>query len=130
MPFYRVEEIEPFEQFQGVHLQIVSGERVMLSFVRFDPDGVVPEHSHPHEQMGTVLEGAFELVIAGERRTVQVGDAYWIPGGVPHSARALGRPALALDIFSPPREEYLRRAGSAGGEERWLNGFSRCRTGS
>ena len=34
------------------------------------------------------------------------GDHYVIPGGVQHAARGTDHPSLALDIFSPPREEY------------------------
>ena len=43
-----------------------------------------------------------------EARTIRPGDAYLIPSGVEHSATAVGGPARALDIFSPPREEYKK----------------------
>jgi quercetin dioxygenase-like cupin family protein len=45
-------------------------------------------------------------VIGSEERLVAAGDVYLIPSGVEHSATAVGGPARALDIFSPPREEY------------------------
>ena len=106
MPFFVIDERPEKPLFEGVKIRTLSGERIMMSFVYFEAHGVVPEHSHPHEQMGMVLEGEFELVIDGEARIVREGDAYWIPSDVPHSARALGSPAVALDIFSPPREEY------------------------
>ncbi len=50
------------------------------------------------------------LNMAGDERNLQPGDAYAIPGGVPH--RAIGGPngCLVLDAFNPPREEYLERA--------------------
>jgi quercetin dioxygenase-like cupin family protein len=110
MAFVRVPDIPPVALSDGVRLRLMWGQRVMMSFVHFDPDGEVLEHSHPHEQMGTVLEGEFELVIAGETRVVRQGDAYHIPPNVCHSARALRAPAVALDIFSPPREDYQQRA--------------------
>ena len=49
-------------------------------------------------------------------RLVRPGDAYTIPGGVSH--RAVGGPegGLALDIFSPPRENYLELARQAAGK--------------
>ena len=66
----------------------------MMSFVQFETGGAeVPEHSHPHEQMGMGLEGVFELTIDGESRLVRQGDSYCIPGGVKHSARSLDAPA-------------------------------------
>ena len=82
----------------------------MFSFVRLAPGAVMPDHDHPHEQLGYVLEGSLVLNLAGDERTLQAGEAYAIPGGVTH--RALGGPngCLVLDAFNPPREEYLERA--------------------
>ncbi|MAG36994.1 MAG: cupin [Dehalococcoidia bacterium] len=94
------------EVFPGVTLTIVSGEKIMFSRVDLGPDGVVPEHSHPHEQAGFVVSGEAEFVIDGEKRVLRTGDYYMIPGGVMHSARSTGRPTRCMDIFSPPREEY------------------------
>lgn len=78
----------------------------MLSLVEIQPGGVVPPHSHPHEQGGMCLEGAMEFTIGGETRVVRRGEGWMIPGGVIHSVRALQDGAVALDIFSPPREDY------------------------
>ena len=115
MPFTTIDEMTPLHLMKGVELRTLWGDNAMMSFVRFEPDGVVPEHAHPHEQMGTVMEGAFELVIDGEARVVRSGDAYLIPGGVLHSARGVGEPAVALDIFSPVREDYRDAAIAAAG---------------
>ena len=106
MPFTNVDSLVPLHLMEGVELKVAWGEHVMMSFVTFEPDGVVPEHHHPHEQMGTVMDGAFELVIDGEAKVVRRGDVYHIPSDVPHSARGIGQPAVALDIFSPVREDY------------------------
>jgi len=107
MPFFDLQQQPSRELFPGVWITTAWGERLMLSFVHFvRADAVVPEHSHPHEQAGMGLEGEFELVIGDEARVIRTGDSYLIPGGVPHSARSLSGPARALDIFSPPREEY------------------------
>lgn len=79
----------------------------MLSFVHFErADALVPTHQHPHEQAGVGIEGEFELVIDGDARIIRAGDSYLIPGGTPHSARSVNGPARALDVFSPPREDY------------------------
>ena len=106
MPFFDINQSPEKQIFDGVRIRTVYGEKVMMSFVYLDACSVVPEHSHPHEQMGMVLEGAFELVIGGEKRRLQEGDTYLIPSNVTHSARALDQSAVALDIFSPPREAY------------------------
>lgn len=107
MPFIRMEDRALREIFPGVVIRTAYGRHLMMSFVDFQRAGaVVPDHSHPHEQMGMGLEGTFELVIDGEARTVRPGDVYLIPGGVVHSARSLDGPARALDIFHPVREDY------------------------
>lgn len=107
MPFFDLSRQPTREIFPGVTITTAWGEHLMMSFVHFDREGaVVPEHSHPHEQMGMGLEGEFELVIAGEARVIRKGVAYCIPGGTPHSARSVGGPARALDIFHPVREDY------------------------
>jgi quercetin dioxygenase-like cupin family protein len=33
-------------------------------------------------------------------------EMYFVPGGVPHGVKAGPWGAVALDAFSPPREEY------------------------
>ena len=37
----------------------------MLNLIRFEPGATVPLHSHPHEQLGIVLEGMQALVVEG-----------------------------------------------------------------
>jgi len=81
------------------------GERTLVSEVRFEADGIVPLHSHPHEQAGYVAEGAIEFTIGEQVVVLRAGDGYVIPGHVPHGCRAL-EASLAIDIFSPVREEY------------------------
>lgn len=106
MPFFDINRHPEKPLFDGIRIRTVYGEKIMMSFVYFDPHSVVPEHSHPHEQMGMVLEGTFELVIEGEKRQLNPGDTYLVPSNAAHSARSFNQSAVALDIFSPPREEY------------------------
>ena len=99
-------EIERKEVAPGLNLRTMWGDKVMMSLVEIAPGAVLPEHTHPHEQAGIVMQGEFDFTIGGETKRVKQGDAYVIPGGVPHSLIGSEGWALALDIFSPPREEY------------------------
>jgi quercetin dioxygenase-like cupin family protein len=101
-----INEVEPFSPVPGVEMRPISGEKVMMNFLRIAPGAVVPDHSHPHEQAGTVFEGALILTLGGETRTLYKGDAYVIPGGVPHSATTDAGGCFVLDIFAPPRDDY------------------------
>jgi quercetin dioxygenase-like cupin family protein len=93
--------------FPGVNIFTKAGDNVMLSLVEFEPGAVVKPHSHPHEQMGLLLEGELEFLIGDERRVVKPGQMWRIPGGVTHSAIAGDQPVKALDVFCPIREDYL-----------------------
>lgn len=92
--------------FPGVNISTLAGEQMMLSLVDFEPHAIVQPHSHPHEQMGMLLEGELTFTIGGETRTLHPGEMWRIPGGVVHSAVAGDRPVKALDFFHPVREDY------------------------
>jgi quercetin dioxygenase-like cupin family protein len=79
---------------------------MLLSFADLEANAVVPMHSHPHEQAGTVIDGEIEITIAGETRRVKAGDTFIIPGGVEHGVVTGNAPAKVLDVFSPVREDY------------------------
>jgi quercetin dioxygenase-like cupin family protein len=93
--------------FPGVEIRTTAGAQMMLSVVELEPGSVVASHSHPHEQMGILLEGHLEFTIGGITRLLGPGDVWRIPGGVVHSVRATDQPARALDVFHPIREDYL-----------------------
>ncbi len=92
--------------FPGVAIEATAGDGVMLSLVTFEAGSEVPEHAHPHEQMGMMISGRLEFTIAGITRTLGPGDIWRIPGHVPHRARAVDGPAVALDVFHPVRDDY------------------------
>lgn len=92
--------------FPGVDIFTCAGSGLMLSLVEFEPGAVVEEHDHPHEQMGMVLEGRAEFIVAGQSRILGPGDMYRIPGGVRHKVIALDAPVKALDVFHPVRDDY------------------------
>ena len=92
--------------FPGVNIFTTAGQQAMLSLVEFEPRAVVEPHSHPHEQLGMLLEGELTFTIGGETRTLQPGEMWRIPGHVVHSAVAGDKPVKALDVFHPVREDY------------------------
>ncbi len=99
-------EVGRRELAQGVTLRTMWGDKIMMSMVEIAPNAVVPMHSHPNEQAGVVMQGEFEFTIGGVARMMRQGDAYIIPGGVEHMVKGSDGWSMALDIFSPPREDY------------------------
>lgn len=110
--FASFSELRRFKLADDVSAQALFGEGAMLSLVELEPNAVVPAHSHTHEQLGVVLRGELNLVVAGDARAMAEMDAYALPGGLEHQAQAGPQGALVLDVFQPVREDY-RDAASA-----------------
>jgi quercetin dioxygenase-like cupin family protein len=90
------------------------GEGAMLNLLEFEPGAQVPEHSHPHEQLGMVLQGELVLRIDGVEHRLRSGTGYQIPGGIAHAAWTdEGTSCRVLDVFQPVREDYRERVAAA-----------------
>ena len=105
MFFYDVNSIEPKEPAEGVEMRIIHGNNMTMVFFSLAEGVGVPEHSHSHEQMGTVLKGSLEMRIGPETKVVKPGEAYHIPSDVLHSGKCLEDPAKVLEVFTPRRDE-------------------------
>src|SRR5437660_2513449 len=82
--------------FPGVHIKTSACEKMMVSIVDLEPNSVVEEHAHPHEQVGMVLEGEAVFFIGGEQKTLKAGDLYRIPGNVRHKVIVAQEPPRAI----------------------------------
>jgi quercetin dioxygenase-like cupin family protein len=109
MTFYAIKDIPPKKPAEGVEMRVIHGERMTLAFFTIASGSGVPEHQHPHEQIGTVLKGKLELMISGEKRIVSSGGAYIIPPNAIHSGLCREGPAEVIEIFAPVREDWLQR---------------------
>jgi len=88
--------------------QFVVGENVMIARVLLKKGCVVPLHSHHNEQVTYILEGALKFVLKGREITVRAGEVLCIPPNMPHEAIAM-EDTLDLDIFTPPREDWIAK---------------------
>jgi len=93
---------------EGIQANVLTGQHVMLSVVRFEPNSAGTMHSHPEEQWGVLLEGECIRLQGDEAVPMKAGDFWHTPGGVAHTIHAGMLGALVLDIFSPPRQEYTQ----------------------
>jgi quercetin dioxygenase-like cupin family protein len=110
-PFYPARAGDEAEIRPGLFGTAIAGARSTAVRWTFPPG--TPRtglHSHDeHEQWGILISGRIELQIGDEVRTLAPGDIYYAPKGVLHGRTlVLGdEPAVIVDIFNPPREEYL-----------------------
>jgi len=89
--------------------RLISSERMMLAQVFLDKGCIVPQHSHENEQLTYIVEGTLRFFLGeDESEVVDVGagEVLHIPSGLPHRAEAL-EDTLDVDIFSPPRQDWL-----------------------
>lgn len=99
----------PAEPLEGLERRIFHGEKAMLVRNHIQPHAVLPMHSHPHEQLIYVEAGQCELTLDGETRLLTAGGLAWVPSGAEHGVVNPGEETLvALDIFAPIREDFLK----------------------
>ena len=118
-PFADLAELPLRQIWQSVAVRTVDGERLTLGIVELDPNAVVPEHRHDHEQLGMVLQGALEFRVGDERRELGPGGTWRIRSNVPHEVRVGPDGAVVVDVFAPVRRDWGDVEAAAGRSPRW-----------
>ena len=106
MSFSNFNDITAKQIGDGVEIKAVSGEAMTMVIFYVSAGSAIPEHSHPHEQIGTILKGAMEMIIGDDKKIVREGDLWVIPSNVVHRGNCIEGPAEVLEVFSPPRKDY------------------------
>ena len=101
--------VENLNPLLGLHF--VVGQNIMLARVLLKKGCVVPEHSHPNEQITFILEGALKFRIDGKEIVVNAGEVLTIPPNMPHAAEAM-EDTVDLDVFDPPRADWMNRTNA------------------
>ena len=81
-------------------------ENLMLVKVFFEKGSVAAVHHHPHQQIGFILDGRFELEVGRKKDILSAGDCFSVPANVRHGATCLEK-GIILDSFSPMRKDFL-----------------------
>jgi quercetin dioxygenase-like cupin family protein len=98
----------------GTLRQMVVARDVMVCRLRFPPGVETPAHSHPHEQITLVEKGRARFTFGKEERLARAGDVLFFPGGFWHGVQILDEETVLIDIFTPIREDLLKRDSSRG----------------
>jgi quercetin dioxygenase-like cupin family protein len=105
----RFQDVPIVEIAPGMKYNIVSGERVTVGFINASPNSVGPTHKHEAEQILIVMDGACEEAVAGKLFPLKRGDVLVIPSNVEHGTYMSDKGCQILDIYSPPRYDYLTK---------------------
>ncbi len=87
------------------------GSATLMTEFRLAAASTLPAHAHPHEQTGYLVSGRLVLRIGDESHDVRPGDSWCIPADVEHGATVI-EDSIAVEVFSPVREDYLPEAGA------------------
>ena len=103
--FLKLSDRPEKEPVPGYKVRFVHGEHMTLAYWRIEAGAVLSPHSHPHEQVSSVIEGKLELTIEGETRILGPDSVGVIAPNARHAARAI-TDCRVIDAFYPVREDY------------------------
>jgi quercetin dioxygenase-like cupin family protein len=70
----------------------VPGKETIQARIDFDPGAAFGMHTHPGEEIIYVLSGTLEYEVEGKKPVkLKAGDVLFIPTGVKHAARNVGK---------------------------------------
>ena len=100
-------EVPMEDMAEGIQRQIMGyTPNLMMVKVYFEEGAEAASHSHPHQQVGHVLKGKFEVEIDREVKVLNAGDCFVVQENLTHRALCVEE-GIILDTFSPMREDFL-----------------------
>ena len=105
MPIHRLNDIPTQHLMPGFIARMLHSESMTFSQWEIQQGAILPEHSHPHEQISILVKGKFGFTLGSEYQEITPGIVVVIPSDVVHKGVALEDCSI-IDIFSPVREDY------------------------
>ena len=93
----------------GSNSHIVSTERMTVSFLTMAPNSHFAVHRHESEQIMIVIDGACDEIVDGKIYHLEKGDVVTLPPNIGHGGYIPERGCRAIDVFSPPREDFVAK---------------------
>ena len=117
-----VTEIAP-----GVKARLYWGKGTLIAWLTLEPRAEIPQETLPSERLMFVMKGSIEQLIRGipiemkglggeepdgtHGRTPR-NDFVYLEKGAPNALKAGAEGAEILEVYSPPRLDYLKKAGA------------------
>ena len=93
---------------KGVKRKILAYDgKLMTVEFSFNKGSIGAMHNHPHEQVGYIAKGSFEVTCGDDKEIISKGDSYYVPSNVMHGVVAL-EDGIIVDVFTPIREDFLK----------------------
>ena len=104
---FQWEGLTQYAPLPGITGSVRSGTELSAAIFRLEPGALVPLHHHVNEEFGQVLSGRLELRVGDETSDLGEGEAFLIPGDVPHAAVAGPDGCVLLECYAPPRNPFV-----------------------
>lgn len=101
----KLSEMEGKELIPGAKGRFVHSENTTLAYWQFEAGTLLPEHSHPQEQITLVTQGTFDLTVEDETFHLEAGMVAVIPPEAHHAGTSITRSQI-IDVFYPVREDF------------------------
>lgn len=102
--------LPPNELAPGSKTQLVSSDRVMVSFLSQEPNSYYAPHRHAAEQIMIVVDGEQDEIVEGKIYSLKKGDVMVLPSNIEHGGYIPAAGCKVIDIFCPPREDLVDKA--------------------
>lgn len=100
-------KVKWFHAFENLERKVHAfNDKLMLTEHHMAKGSVFPRHSHPHEQLAYLVSGHIKVCCGDYTFEGRAGDSFVVRGGIEHQVWAIEE-SVALDIFTPVREDYL-----------------------
>ncbi len=101
-------EIPTERMTEGITRQIMGYDsNLMVVKVYFVTGAIADRHKHPHQQIGYIEKGKFEVEIGKKIEVLEAGDSFVAPSNVLHGVVCLKQGTI-IDTFSPKRDDFLQ----------------------
>jgi len=74
MPFADLNNMPKRQMLPGIKARFVHGENMTISYWDLDTGATIPPHSHPHEQVTSLISGEMEMSVGGDTRLIGPGS--------------------------------------------------------
>ncbi len=113
----------------GAMAKLYWGRGVLVNWMTLKPRAVIPEEKLPSERLMFVMKGSVSQLIAGSAVTMMAlgreepdgrhgrtprTDFVYLEKDAPNALQAGEEGAEILEVYSPPRLDYLKKAGAIG----------------
>ena len=108
MKAVRWEDIPDEQVRPGVRRRGIGTSDVLLVMNECRPGMELRPHSHDFDQLALIVSGRAIYHVGDDHNEVGPGSVMLVPAGVEHYIEPTGEePVMNLDVFAPPREDYL-----------------------